>query len=933
MRFPLFYGTIVLFLFYFFGIEIQAQEKPFYPNGTYQPEIPSPEQFLGFPLGSRPVRYEEVSRYFQLLAEKSPKRTRLIQAGQTHEKRNLFYLIVSAEKNIEQLEQIRHNISLLADPRLLKTEAEAEKIIEENPSVVWLMYSIHGDELSGTDSSLQIAYQLVAGTDSVTEALRRDLLVGIDPLENPDGRERFLSQMQQWTGNVPNSDPQSIHHTSVWPWGRTNHYFFDLNRDWCILAHPETEARVKAVLDWKPQFVVDAHEMGSDDTFVFNPPREPINHNLNPLIQKWWKIFSADQAKAFDSYGWSYYTREWLEEWYPGYGSSWPSYTGAIGFLYEQARTEGSLVKRPDGSNLTFREAVHHQFTAAVANLTTAMNHRKVLLQDYYTMKKEALSIEETGLQAFYVVPGENHSRVHRLMECLLKQGIEIEVLEKEVRVKNIKSYWESQVLPEKTLPSGTYVIRLQQPLRPLVQAILEFDPRLSNEYLKEERDSLEKGYGTRLYEASAWSLLIAYDVEAYHATLPLVFETKKITLNQISLQTAEVHNPSPTYGFVIEGQEDQSILMLLRLFEEGYKVRVAREDFQIQERAFLRGSFLLRCHENPASLSTRIPELARQCKISVYGANSALTQNGPDLGGNDFQLLTAPKVAILTGHPVDMYQFGTLWYLFDQQWKYRCTLLHLSEFEQADLRKYNVLILPSTWDNATEYRRFLQEEDLTKIKEWVTQGGTLIAIKHGAAFLADSETKISEVKLRRQVLKEVPLYDKAVEEEEKIGRTAIVPELIWEEIESEVKSDTVELDEREETELERIDSYQRTFMPRGTILRVELNSGHWLTFGGKSEVPAMIESDYVFLSRPSVETAGRFASAKKLRISGLLWPEARARWAKSAYLTREEYGKGQIILFAGDPSFRAYFHGTIRLFFNSVAFGPGFGTKVAQEW
>ncbi|MCB0312152.1 MAG: peptidase, partial [Calditrichaeota bacterium] len=507
---PKFTGPFLFVLLLFFSpLFSQNAPLPFYPEGRYAPGIPSPEAVLGFPLGSRPVRHAEARAYFEALAEASP-RVRLFESGYlTHEQRALYYVVISDESNLNRLEAIQAKLARLSDPRRT-SPADSRSLITDLPAVAWMMYSIHGDELSGADASLQVAYQLAAGTDERSAKLRRELLVGIDPMENPDGRERFLASMQQWGGAVPNSDAQSIHHTGVWPWGRTNHYLFDLNRDWFILSQPESRSRVQALHEWHPQLVVDAHEMGSFDTFLFNPAREPINHNYSQITLKWTERIAAEQARAFDRYGWSYYTREWLEDWYPGYGSSYPYLIGAVGFIYEQASTEGSAVRRPDGTLLTFRDAVHRQFTGSIANLTTAAENREALLGDYYRMKQEALAGSSGGVEAYYILPGENPSRAAELIGKLHFQGVEIEVAEAAFTAKALRSYRERRPA-DRQLPAGTYVIRTRQPLRPLIDAILEFDPRMTNNFLRSERESLEKGEGTRLYEVSGWSMPLAY--------------------------------------------------------------------------------------------------------------------------------------------------------------------------------------------------------------------------------------------------------------------------------------------------------------------------------------------------------------------------------------------------------------------------------------
>lgn len=930
-RFPVhkYFGFVFLYvLMLLFSIALSQEQEPLYKNGTYEQNIPSPEEVLGFSLGERPVRYEEVVKYLKTLSRKTP-RVKLVEAGMTHENRRLYYALVSSAENMTRLDEIKDKIATLSDPRKLKSGREAQDITSETPAIAWLMYSIHGDELSGVDAGLMMAYQLAAGTDTLSKKLRRELVVGIDPIENPDGRERFLAQMEQWRGLLPNSDAQSIQHTGVWPWGRGNHYLFDLNRDWFILSQPESRARVQALVNWHPQLVVDAHEMGSYETFLFPPPREPFNPNLSPAILKWTNTLSEEQAKAFDQYGWSYYTREWNEEWYPGYGSSLPVYHGAIGILYEQASTEGTSIKRPDGTVLTFRESVHHQFISSVANLTTLANHREEILNDFYGMKKEASAKSKSGAQAYYIVPGGNPSRANRLIGKLLMQNIEIETAEADFQVRDARSYWEAAPAAKK-LPKGTFIIRLDQPLRPLINTILEFDPRMTTEFLKSERESLERGEGTRMYEVSAWSLPMAYNVEAYASSTSPGVKTKPV--GELPAPIGRVTNPDPAYGFVINYSDDNAITALLKVFESGCKVRIAREPFQIEGNAFSRGSLLLRRNENPPDLPKRIAEIAQTSGAAVYGVNTARSQDGPDLGGGEFELLAPPKIAVLSGPSISLSDFGVIWYLLDHELKYPFSILNNGNFEGFDLRKYNVLILPSASGGTETYQQMFGKKGIEKLKNWVNGGGTLIGIENGAAFLADSATGFSQVKLRRQALKEIALYEAAAEQERQIGKTKIDSLTIWEGKDSTAPKAALSKDAEKDKEdlkaLEAEDQQLRLFMPRGAILKVDLDETYWLNFGVGDKVPAILYTSNAYFAKKPVETAGRFARAPGLRMSGLLWPEAKKRWENTAYATREALGNGQIILFAGEPDFRSYFYGTGRMLINSMLLGPGFGTK-----
>ncbi|MBN1292307.1 MAG: hypothetical protein JXB48_10755, partial [Candidatus Latescibacteria bacterium] len=755
-------------------IHSQSYSVPFFPDGTYDKSIPAPLEVLGFPIGEKPVSYEEAVHYIKTLANASP-RVQIFEAGETFEKRTLYYLIISSEENCKRLDTIRENLALLADPRKLLSEDKVQEIIDNTPAVAWMMYSIHGDELSGVDASLQLAYQLAAGTDPLTEWIRRELVVGIDPMENPDGRARYLAQMQQWGGSMISTDAQSIKHTGVWPWGRTNHYLFDLNRDWFILANPESRARVKALRTWHPQVVVDAHEMGSYDTYLFNPPREPFNHNFHSSIFEWWNKFSADQAKAFDRYGWSYYSREWNEEWFPGYGTSFLTLMGAVGILYEQAQTDGSTIKRPDGTELTASEAIHHQFTSSMANITTTLENSKTLLLNYYNIKKDAIqSFRKNDVQVYYIDPSKNPSRAHCLVERLLMIGIEVETLDEATQLAKLNTYRESGSRT-KTLPKGTYVIRTSQPLRPVINSILEFDPRMTTAFVQSEREYLEKGKGTRLYDPCAWSMLLAYDVDAYTST-----ETpraKTTAIYQIQQTTGEVTKQQPAYGYLIDYRDDHAVDALLQLFAKDYQIRSAREPFIIEGRSYPRGTLLIRNHENPSSLASDIQNIARTTQMVIYGVDTAQCTEGPDLGGGEFILLEAPRVALLTGPEISSYSFGTLWYMMDYELQMRHTILNHDNLGNADLRKYNVLVMPSSGS----YKRILGDDGLKKIKDWVSDGGTLIAISSASAFLADSTTAFSKVKIRRQALEELEQYKQAVLLEDKAGKTQVDSLAIWE--------------------------------------------------------------------------------------------------------------------------------------------------------
>lgn len=914
------------------GLPVSGEVLPFFPNGTYDSRIPAPEKVIGFVMGAKPCRYEQMVGYLMALDQSSPE-VMLKEYGQTYEGRKLYYLIISSAENIARLDQIKEEIGRLADPRKLSSDQPARELIEKLPAIAWMAYSIHGDEFSSTDAALQLAYQLAAGTDTLTKKLKQNLIIIIDPLQNPDGRERMLSQVQAFSGQIVGWDVQSLEHTGLWPWGRGNHYLFDLNRDWFALVHPESQGKIRAILEWNPQLAVDCHEMGPFDTYLFSPPREPFNPYWTSTIHKWWKKFSQDQAKAFDRYGWSYYTREWNEEWFPGYGSSWSIYLGAVGILYEQAGVSGSQVKRPEQAILTYRQTVHQQFLSSLANLTTAANHRQELLTDFYQEKKKVVQPKQSTTYLF--VPGENESRTQNFIRTMLQQKIEVQQAQKEFSANDLTDIWHNQV-SKKTFPKETYLISSAQPLSHLVKVILEFDPRISSIFLEQERKELEKRKNTKLYEITSWSVPLAYNLEAYQTDKPITAQTTLVT--GLDEPAGAVQNLEAGYGYVFDYGKEGSVMAAARLLEQDYKVRVAKKPFTVEGKKFQPGTILLRKAENEPDLSATLQKLAEQYRIRVWGVNTALAEDGADLGGNEFDLLQLPKIGLLANSPINFTEYGAIWHLLDQKMSIRISSLDVTRLAEADLSLYNVLIFPSSWGGGEEYTRQLGKGGIAKLKGWIENGGTLIASGSAAAFVADTSSGLSQVRLREQVLDSLQPYQEALARLESAEAYKIDSVELWEPSQKQPAQGKKENQEKppaklDSQSLKEADQRARLFMPRGAILRVDLDPENWLTFGAGDKVPVMVYTSDVFMSKDPVQTAGRFASSSQIRLGGLLWPEARERWARTAYLTRESRGKGQIILFAGSPNFRGYFAGAERLLVNAFLLGPGLGAAIPREW
>lgn len=885
--------------------------------------IPTPSSVLGYRVGDDAVRYDVLVRYLETLADASDRVT-MQSYGTTHEGRSLYYLTITSPENHDRLEDIRLANAKLADPRLLEGDAEADQLVGELPGIAWLSYCIHGDEISPTDSAMLVAYLLAADGSADTTRLLDELVVHIDPLQNPDGRERYLAQLQTLRGQVLNHDVQAMQHAGLWSAGRGNHYLFDMNRDWLTQSQPETVGRTTAILHWHPHLLIDSHEMGSLDTYLFDPPREPLNSNISPRQLQWRRLMSSDQAAAFDEQGWSYYTGEWYEEWYPGYTNAWATLIGAIGLLYEQASVNAAAVRQPAGNVMTYREAVEHNFVSSMANLETLRVNRLAILRDYLSERKAPLMADGGG-EVYLIAPGPDRSLHADFLDVMERHGIEYVIASAAVDADDVVDIWGERS-DRKTLPAGTIVIRSTQPQRALLRALLEFDPRMKDEFLHEERHDLENDHGSHLYDVTAWNLSMAYGLEAYVAT----------RVADVNGADREIRETAPVpgdgrYGWLIPVDDSAAYRAIAHLTAAGVRVRAANKPFTIAGRAYGRGTALVRANENDTDAGDRIRRVVEDSVVEVIAVDSALSETRPDLGGGEFMLLHEPRVAIASQWPVSTQSFGHVWFLLDNEIGMRVSPVNIQNLGRIDLRPYNVLVLPS----AGRLASVLGDSGMKRLRTWVESGGTLIAIGGSASALTDDDAGFSSVRRRRDVLDSIDVYDEYVDREWAARRVTVSTDDVWgrELPVAPAEEEESKPDQADDDEQRRNDEWARRFSPSGVVVAGRLDPEHWLSFGLDERLPLLVSGSTVFMSKPPAQTAVRVDDVEGLRLSGLLWPEARRRLARSAYVTRERVGNGQVILFAHEPYFRAQWKGTRRILLNAVILGPGFGTSQPVPW
>ena len=899
----------------------EVDTVPFYSGGQYDPTIPKPNDFLRYPIGQWPLRYGEMVNYLEALGPASAKRVKIESHGQTYEGRALYNVFISSEENIANLETLRLAMNRLAEPAENASAREVDSLTRTLPAFAWLGYSIHGDELSGVDAATQLIYQLAAGTDSATTNLLRNVIVIIDPTQNPDGRERYLAMLETYRSQVPNYNRFAMQHSGVWPYGRGNHYLFDLNRDWILVRNQETRGKLTTILKWHPQLTVDGHEMGSNSTFLFSPPTEPINLNTPPHYLKWAQVFSDNQAAAFDSRAWPYYVKEWHEQWYPGYGSAWSTFFGSIGILYEMASVDGQFVKQQDDYLLTYHEAVNKQFTSSLTNLTTLANNRTAILRDYAQTRRQIAEEGRRSKLSFLFKPDRDEIKMQRFIQCLLDQGIEVRRAGVAFTVASATDIYDKK-LSSLSLPAGTYVVSTDQTQGALAKAALELDPRLKYEFLQKERREIEKFEGTKMYDVSTWSLPLAYALDAYSTTSATPVNTERVT--EVTLSPGRLVEPGAQFGFAIDMVGEKTDRALAALFQEDVVVYCSEKAFTLEGHSFSPGALVIRKRGNPDNLPQILEGIAHDVGVEVYGINTGRSEKGSYLGAETFHLLQKPRIALVAGEGISTGAFGTIWYAIDQELELPHSLVSLSQLARTNLDLYNVLIVPSSWGPFDAYAGDGAKRNL---REWVQNGGTLICMDNSAAWAADTATGLSQVRLRHQVLDKLSEYNLSLTRERQAESPEVDTLALW--YPEKVPVDTAKQEKPPSLGLEeakRIDEWQRRFFPNGVIMRAELDNEEWLSFGLGKSLPVNIETRDAFLAKAPVKTVARLAPENELRISGLLWPEARARWAGTAYATRESVGRGQIILFTTHPNFRAYFYGSRQMLVNAILLGPGFG-------
>jgi hypothetical protein len=665
-------------------------------------QVSSPDDFLGYTLGSKFTPHFKIVNYFTHVAASNAQQVKMQQYGTTYEGRPLYLVFVSSPANISNLESLRKN-------NLQLTGLEKGNATGTPTPIVWLSYNVHGNEASSSEAAMQTIYELLKPEHA---KWLENTVVIIDPCLNPDGRDRYVNWFNSTVGASANANPNAREHEEPWPGGRTNHYNFDLNRDWAWQTQIETQQRIKMYNQWMPQIHVDYHEQGYNEPYYFAPAAAP----LHEVITGWQKDFQTqigkNNAKYFDNNGWLYFTKERFDLFYPSYGDTYPTYNGAIGMTYEQGgHSRGGLaVQTDEGEMLTLKDRLMHHTTTGLSTVEITSQNASKVIGEFKKYFGDVNSAANSTIKSF-VLTSNDYSKIMSLNNVLEKNGIQFS---NDAEVKGISgyNYTTGKVMPI-IAEQFTTVVNVAQPRGVLAKVLLEPTSKL---------------FDSATYDITAWSLPYAYGINAYSVAVPIK------SVRQIDVVAKPFGESDLTYGIAVSYTNVQGATLLGKLLNAGVGVRINEKDITYSGKKLAKGSLLILARDNKNNFAT-IQKIIQEYQPTFTVLKGGFMDAGPDMGSPDVLKLAAPRVAMLTGDGVGSNAAGEIWHLFEQQIQYPITLLNAARLRVNALKQFDVLIMP---DGGYD---FLSDKKINEdLKNWVRAGGRIVALEYAVNQLADVE-------------------------------------------------------------------------------------------------------------------------------------------------------------------------------------------------
>lgn len=816
-------------------------------------QLLSPSSFLGYSMGSKHTRHHKILEYFEHLALKAKDNVKIEPYGFTNEGRKLEIVVISSKENIKNLAQIKKN-------NLIKVGFEQGKVEGNTPVIVWLSHSIHGNESSGTESSMFTAYEIINTYLARDPDFLNNIVIIIDPCLNPDGREYFISHVERFQHKTPNPNRETKEHHENWPSGRYNHYIYDLNRDWAWQSQVESQKKAEIYHQWMPHIHADLHEQELNHPYYFAPAAEPLHERVSLWQRQFQNEIGQNHAKYFDQKNWLYFTKERFDLFYPSYGDTWPTFNGSIGMTYEQANTRGRQGIIENGDTLKFSDAVLHHFTTAISTIEIAKQNQQKIVTEFEKYFKESRENPKSVYKSFVI---KNGVKNQKLIALLKKNKIQFGY--SKANSSNQGYSYKSQKEEKFNITSNDLIINVYQPKSVLTEIFFDPNPKLV--------DSLT-------YDITAWALPFAFNLNAFACKSKISYSD---TLSPISLTPTRIDYNKNIVAFAVNYHQNIHKFSL-QLLSKNILIKVSTEPFESENISFSRGSILIYNEKQNFTKQNieAIQTLAQAMNIELVPIYSFWVSKGKDLGWETYKNLSLPRVALLVGEKTIPTAVGDVWHYLEKELAIQPDLIDINYFWWQNIDQYSTIVLASgNYD--------FNEESIQKIRNFVERGGKLILMENAL-----------------QSFKDKPGFSlKSFQNEEEKKK-------------AESKQET----EKVKNAIRCYGAEERNAISSdisGAIVKAKVDTTHSLGFGSSgiyfslkqspNGYPLMTEGWNVAFTESNPVVAGFVGSKIKSDLSNKL------------LFGVQNIGKGKVYYFVDNPLFRSFWEGGKSIFGNSILY------------
>ncbi|TVQ75425.1 MAG: hypothetical protein EA380_10870 [Phycisphaeraceae bacterium] len=835
------------------------------------PGVPTPRNILGHDIGERFTRHAEMIGYLRVLADASD-RVHMHQYGRSVQGRPLVTLTITSPENHARLPRILERNAELTTGERNAADRARSLARDSQPALVWFSFGVHGNEGSNMETAIQLAYILAAARGERIDGLLRDLVLVIDPSLNPDGQMRYVTWFQNIMGSEPNAHRWAAERSEPWPGGRSNHYLFDLNRDWSWLVQPESLARLRHYRAYRPQVHVDFHEQGADSPHFFGEGDTPYNLNIPISTREWLAKYTEDLSRAFDEFGLLYSTRERFDYLYPGYGKVTPVYHGAMSVLNEQAgHSRGGLaIEVEPGYTLTLAERIRNQLIVAITYLETTQRFRAEQLERFASFFREAVTDENSEI--YFIARDNDPALLAKVWTLAEVHGFRIETLDRPISSGAVLSYQTGEPIDNHTLPAGTWVIRSAQPMGFFIKTLFEREPEI------EDPDT---------YDITAWSLPVVFGLDAWYAKRSIP------TLSTSPL--AEWTRPTGS----IEGDGRVAIMVPSTQYHFPHALglaahhalhsRLAGDAIEMPDGVVVPpGSLIVHTQRNDADAVRAFERDLVSAGLTARRLARGISTTGPVLGANANRRFVHPRIAIVRDRPTSSLDFGATWHLFDVEQRIDHTIVLADQLGRLDLDQFNVLIIPNCWGSIGAV---FDDRIVERLDAWVRSGGTLVGVGSAGAWASGRILRIDGSSSDD---------DESSDKEERPVASALTFE--------ERRARSVE---------DRIP---------GALLQVRPDTTHPIMFGAPEWLGAVVRSGRTLPVRDNGFVLARYADQP--RLAGVLSDRNASRLANQPAMTLHRHSGGVVICIADEVATRGFTHAAQRLLLNAATLGPSMTSR-----